>query len=529
MSRRGNRLLPTLVDEIAANDPTRIIFSYPSTAKLEDGFRNVQFGEFANAINRCSWWLEEKLGRSETFGTLAYLGPVNPTYLIIVFAAIKVGYKLFLSSPSNSIETHVKLLADLQCDVMLTSANKPPAVDSIVSAKNMKLLTVSSLDELLADGRVSTYPYTKAFDQARDEPFVVLHTSGSTGFPKPVILNHGSMTQHDLHLETPKLSGKQTAMSRFSGKRVFFGLPVFHSGVICFLAFSIYSRTTPVFSASFLPTAEDANKAHVYGQVQGSLLVPSVLVEITRNPEYLENVKHLEYVTFGGAPLLKEIGDILKDHTHLFVSFGTTEAGMYALEALDREDWEYASFSPLMGCELRPFFDNLFEFVFVRREELRDFQGIFSTFPKMAEYRPQDLYSKHPTKEGLWLYEGRSDDTVVIYNGYKLNPRSMEGTLNAHPLIRSALVCGTGRPRYSLLIEAKAPPKTEEERSVHLAEIWPTVEQINLTASPYAQIDRDKVIFTSPQKPMLRAGKGSIQRKVTEQLYSGELGRLYKA
>ncbi|KAL9077911.1 MAG: hypothetical protein Q9157_003178 [Trypethelium eluteriae] len=496
-SNRAPRLLPSLIDEIAFSDPSRIAFSYPLTLNPEDGFRDITFKELADIINRFSWWIEEKLGRSNSFETLTYVGPTDQTYIVLIFAAIKTGYK-------------------------------SPHVRDIVSKKNMTALTVSSIDDIMREAEVPLYPYTKSFDQARYEPFVALHTSGSTGLPKPIVLNHGTLAHSDLFVEIPKLGGKPISITRFIGERFFFGLPMFHSAAICILAFSIYSGATPVFSASFLPSAETVNKAHIHARVQGSLLIPSTIIELSRNPEYLDNMKRLKYLTFGGAPLPGEIGDVLKDYVDLFVTFGTTEIGIYALERIDSVDWEYASFSPVMGCELRPFSSGLFELVFVRQEKLQDFQGIFATFPTIEAYESKDLYSKHPTKEGLWLYEGRSDDKVIITNGFVLNPGRMEGILNAHPLIKSALICGTGRPHYTVLIEAKAPPKTAEERSALVMEIWPAIERANSSESPYARIDKDSVLFTGPEKPMARAGKGSVQRKKTVQLYSSELDEIYK-
>ena len=34
------------------------------------------------------------------------------------------------------------------------------------------------------------YHFDKTFEQARSEPLVVLHTSGTTGLPKPIIWTH---------------------------------------------------------------------------------------------------------------------------------------------------------------------------------------------------------------------------------------------------------------------------------------------------------------------------------------------------
>lgn len=90
----GRRLLPPLVDEIAASDPGRVLVSHPTTS---DGYRDVTFPEFARAVNRCSWLLKDKLGSSNSFKTLFYLGPQDLRLLILVLAAVKTGHKVCLS------------------------------------------------------------------------------------------------------------------------------------------------------------------------------------------------------------------------------------------------------------------------------------------------------------------------------------------------------------------------------------------------------------------------------------------------
>ena len=411
--------------------------------------------------------------------------------------------------------------------MLLTAETKPTIVEELLSKRAMRTMMVPTLEDTLMTGEGPVYPYNKTYAQAKNEPFIVLHTSGSTGLPKPVTLNHGTIAHHDLFLNAKLLGGKSLNLARFSGKRVLLCLPYFHSAAVCFLAFSVYSNTIPVLSPSPV-SAELVNEAHLHAGVDASFLAPSTLADIVHNPEYFENLKRLRYVTFGGSPLLQKIGNKVKNLTHLFVCFGTTESGYYALEETDPEDWQYVSFSPIMGCELRPFSEGLYEFFFVRSDSLPNSQGIFSTFPTLEEYSAKDLYSKHPTKQGLWLYEGRADDVLIFSDTNRHHPQEMERILNAHPGVNSALVCGHGRPRAALLIEAKVPPGTQEERSAMMAEIWPSIELANgKIASRQGQITEDMVLFTSRTRPMLRAGKGSVLRHQTAELYRSDLDQFF--
>ena len=62
----------------------------------------------------------------------------------------------------------------------------------------MKSFVLPSERELLDETEdVPHIPYDKDFSEAQWEPFVVLHSSGSSGFPKPIVLNNGNMATAD--------------------------------------------------------------------------------------------------------------------------------------------------------------------------------------------------------------------------------------------------------------------------------------------------------------------------------------------
>jgi acyl-CoA synthetase (AMP-forming)/AMP-acid ligase II len=276
-------------------------------------------------------------------------------------------------------------------------------------------------------------------------------------------------------------------------------------------------------------TADTLNLIHLYGRLGASFASPALLAEIAKRPDYLENVRRLRYLSFGGGPLPKETGNVLQGYTHLFVNFGATETGYFALHLNDPEDWEYMSFSEQMGYELRPFAEGLYELHFVRDSQLELSQGIFSTFPNLDEYSTKDLFSKHPTKEDLWLFEGRSDDVIVCSTGQKINPLPIESLLNAHPSVVSAIVCGQSRIQISLLVEPKHSPIDGISRSTLLRDIWPIVERANQDQPQVGRITQDLVVFTKPGKLMVRAGKGTVLRRMTEDLYRQELDEIYDA
>ena len=115
-------------------------------------------------------------------------------------------------------------------------------------------------------------------------------------------------------------------------------------------------------------------------------------------------------------------GNKIATRTHLLTAFGCTEAGVYALELPEAENWHYIKLSPAMGYEMRHSAEDLHELYFVRHLKLADIQPIFATFPNISEYPTKDLFSKHPTKDDLWLCRGRADDIIAYSTGEKMNP-----------------------------------------------------------------------------------------------------------
>lgn len=212
---------------------------------------------------------------------------------------------------------------------------------------------------------------------------------------------------------------------------------------------------------------------------------------------------------------------------------GATEIGILPSWIPPAGECQYFLFNPeFKGVELRYVEDDIYQ-LFLTREPFTDaFHGTWYTFPNAKEYTMNDLYKKHPTKKNLWLYAGRADDVIVLSNGEKLNPTSMELTLLGHMGVTGALVVGQAKfaPAAIIELEDEISRKVQgkKEREALLDAFWPLVVEANKSAPAHAQIARDKIIFNNPEKRFLRVAKGTIQRKPTTKLYEKEIDELYK-
>ena len=386
------------------------------------------------------------------------------------------------------------------------------------------------LHDVITKDQVPHYPFRKTFAEAQQDPFIVLHTSGSTGLPKLVVVTHGSVTASDTFQQMPLLGYPPTMAEPLKDKRVFLGLPPFHSaGVFNMLAMPTFFGMIPVLPPAAPLTADIVNMVHVHGRVKASIVAPVIIEEIVKVPAYLENLQMVDHILYGGGQLSREAGDLAVQKTGILSLMGSTETMLLPTHVPDKDEWQYYSFSPCMGAEFRHRWENLYEMIIVRQPQWKLSQAIFYTFPDLQEYSLKDLYSPHPTKPGFWLYQGRSDDVIVFSNGEKINPITMEGIIGMHSDISSVLVMGQGRFQSALLVEAKKPPRFLDEKEQLLEKIWPLVERANKDCPAHGRISKEFVLFTTPEKPMLRASKGTVQRMSTVKLYEPELDEIYAA
>lgn len=98
---------------------------------------------------------------------------------------------------------------------------------TIVASHEIEILEIPTVEELLAKVYPS-YPYEKSFEQARTEPLVVLHTSGTTGLPKPIIWTHDFADSWLYWVSLNGPGGYNNQHTLWSPGRLFFLFPPFH-------------------------------------------------------------------------------------------------------------------------------------------------------------------------------------------------------------------------------------------------------------------------------------------------------------
>ena len=291
------------------------------------------------------------------------------------------------------------------------------------------------------------------------------------------------------------------------------------------------------------PTSGDIPSAK--GLVEGlertpadvAFIVPSIVQELSQNAELLDYCsKNLEMIIYCGGDLPQLIGDIVASRIKLVNQFGASELGLSALiwpkGKWESRDWKYVQFHHDIGVEFHSIIDDTYELCMVSDLEKKEQQPTFTLFPDQQEYASRDLFVRHPREDrrDFWKWHARADDIIVFLNGEKTNPISMEQYIISCSVgIAAVLVTGAQRLQAALLIEPIIAGKelSTTERAAFIESIWPIIEEANLVCPAHARIVKSHILFTQPQKPMLRAGKGTVQRAGTLKLYEKELDTLY--
>lgn len=86
-------LLPAIVDQLARDEPDALWGEYPtSTRTLDEGYKQLSYKQFANAVNGVANQIEATLGRRDTGEPLAFLAANDPRCAIALVAAMKAGF-----------------------------------------------------------------------------------------------------------------------------------------------------------------------------------------------------------------------------------------------------------------------------------------------------------------------------------------------------------------------------------------------------------------------------------------------------
>ena len=528
----GKRLLPQIIDAYAEHEPDRIWAAQAKSDNIEDGFNNITFKQLAHLVDVLAWFIHDKIGPSHDFESLSYIGVADLRYCPFAWAAVKNGYQTLLPSTRNSESGNLSLLHDLSCTKFFCSTEWVPQVERLRQAKtDVQIFEIPTISQMLEmpDRR---FLYKKTFAEAENDPIICCHTSGSTGAPKPIQLTNHYFAAYDNHRKIPQLRGRgrnvdYATFDTLDCAYYYNTFPPFHiAGIIAQAMIPILYNTTVLLGPVYRPpSGEICNEILKAVKIHSIYTMPTPLEQLLLEPGGLERAGKCDFIIFSGGPLAPSTGDQVAKVTDLGQYIGSTEIGIIPGILPSPETWRYFEFHPVFGCELEHVTEDQFELV-VPHDGSLDWIRPAPYRIAPEKWRTKDLFKQHPDKDYAYRFHGRADDIVVLGNGEKFNPVTMEAIVQGAPSVAGALIVGQGRFQAALIVEPKEDslPKMRDD---FIDQIWPWVQKANIEGPAHAQIFRSKILVTRPDTPFVRAGKGTVVRQKSTDAYSEDIDTLY--
>ncbi|RAH64234.1 AMP-binding enzyme [Aspergillus aculeatinus CBS 121060] len=538
--QHGKRIIASVIEARAKKDDDAPWVSLPiDDENMSLGFKDISFRTFNNAANHAAHWLRQNLPETtEPFQKFAYAGPKDLRYPILAVAAAKLQKVLILPSPLVTAEAQRRILESQKCTVYLRPSTMKAQVDAILhDAPHIQTIDIPDLEQFLKVTESEPVTYSKTWDEGKNDPWLVFHTSGTTGNPKPVTWTHRMMASIDMMAAAPNI--KDSMVHRAANHRLFTPIPSLHlTGMMLILATTTYVNMTAVLGPSTALTPATVISVFQNAHIDGTLLPPALIDGLCLSEAGLAALRSLSFLMYTGAPLAAKSAALLTPYIPVVINgVGTTEAGGYFAthhEHRDADAYLWLSFAQQKGATFEPrTADGLHELVFVRDDpatiaknvdlDADDEPVIFQTYPHLTRFETHDLWRPHPVHRDLWQIVGRTDDYVPLSHSDGLHASSLEPEITAHPAVRAALIGGHGRAKPVLLVQLVEGMTASE---FEVESLRPYVDKVNARVHECVRLEMGRVIVASEEKPFLYTAKQSVARMQSLGLYEAEIEAL---
>ncbi|KAI0746343.1 acetyl-CoA synthetase-like protein [Daedaleopsis nitida] len=530
----GGISIPQLYEWHAKQNPDYPLFRFHNGVDLQ----TITHKEAILGIRRVARAVSSLVGSTErcVIGILANADTV--TYSLTVLGILRAGHTAFPISPRNGAAAVAELLRRTRGRYLLVSKDghaSTLAQEALRSVDDVVAHPMFEFEHLFpsapgsGDGlEVSETGLPTTYDL--DAAALIIHSSGTTGHPKPVQWTHKGLVSWS----TAAWFGEVDVTGAIVGVQA---VPMFHAlGISMTLVAAGSGWILATFRPTSPPTIPDPD--NVFEAVRKTntdyiITIPMFIEQWARDSEKVQHLTRIRGVIFGGAPLNKEVGDALASTGVTLVSgFGCTELGSVSnvLPKSPGMDWEYFTITPWLSHVVVAAGDGLHEIIAMSTPD-HPLAVVNAKKDGVDGFTTSDLLVPHPTKHGLWKLHGRRDDQIILSNGEKTNPIPLEHIMNEDPHVHACVMFGRGRPQNGVLVQPapdfQIDPHDEKTLEQFRNTIWATVERANKYAPQHSRIFKEMILVTSEAKPFTYSTKGAPRRVTILQDYKDEIDKLY--
>ena len=331
-------------------------------------------------------------------------------YLITFLSLVRLGYSGLMLSPRLEATACLSLLGALNANTLLFTPRGADTAEAIKHTRpTIAALHILTREEYDVPSRVGRHRFVHPKSQSEGEAqryLGFIHSSGSSGTPKPLAYTNDRMMQLLKHARN---------------LTHFLTLPIYHAlGMVtvfhCFFKRNtcyMFNGNTPQTHQSLTSALKAANKP------QCIITVPYALKLWAERQDGIDALKAAKLVIAGGSRIVDEVGDLLVDGgVRLASVYGATEVGHLMSSGsrpADDKLWNYLAPPPHIAPFIywRPYADGLFEL------QVLDGHGgkpktVSNSDDPPNSFRTSDLFEPHPTLQNRWKFIGRIDDRVTL-------------------------------------------------------------------------------------------------------------------
>ncbi|KAI5205354.1 acetyl-CoA synthetase-like protein [Aureobasidium subglaciale] len=433
--------------------------------------------------------------------------------VVTLFGLLRLGYGALLLSTRLAAPAYARLMDMVDCSTLIFTDAFSSIIDDVESERPLVRIDLLQRSDYID---IDAPPFRRRSDPSKEtnKIAVVIHSSGSTGFPKPIYLRHAQCL---------------ATFTQNFGMRAFLASPLFHSQGFYEMFRTIYSKK-PLYLCNYtIPHTRQGLTAQLqYLKPEIFNCVPYLLKLLCETEEGIDELANVKLVLYAGSGCPDDVGDLLVSRgVNLVQNYGCTEIGriMTSFRSPEDAEWNYCRLNPpvsehVLMDEIAP---GIFECVAL--ESLKTRVAVNSNNPPNS-FRSRDLFAPHPTRPNLWRYLSRLDDRLTLVNGEKVLPLPIEGRIRQVRLVQEAAVFGIGRSVPGVIIFRSSDAKHMSDDEF-LQAVWSAVEDANARAESFSRIPRELVVLVAADTAFPKTDKGTFIRAKVYDQFKDEIEKVY--
>ncbi len=526
-----NNTLPQLIDEAALRNPEKVA--------VKGAERNFTYNELRKRSNGIAAYLRERIehnnpslkNASSSERRVAVLLPRSETVTLLYLSVLKAGAAYVPIDADYPVERVRRMLADCGASLVITDKT-----GSDFAPEGMEVIRVDQI-EAIKEQEDRPGP-----DGSPDDAAVIMYTSGSTGVPKGVIMQHCGLINTGFSAIQFLNADSESNVLQFASISFDSSLFETHIALLLGTTLTVVPRSVIDDPSAFVAFQTEHNVTH-------AVLPPAYLATLNRQP--MPTIKTI--LTAGEPPVLED-ALFYAEHCTYVNGYGPSECAVCVSTFHVERGKDYRTGIPI-GVEmpnthvvildedlnvLPPGLDGEICVVgagvgpgYLNEEQTKKAFIEHPLFIGRRMYRTGDL--------GRWLFDGNISfrgriDNQVKVRGHRVEPEETAAHLREHPDVSEATVitrkkAGESTQLIACLVPLEDSVADDTGNKLQMAKVraWLSkrlpaymvpsyfVEFAELPTTPNGKVDRKKLLVLTEEYISAEATQQSDEPSTEEE------------